>query len=148
MSIRELNHQDIGIASQLSEIMQLAYQEEAQLIGAENFPPLRRTETDIQRSSGTFFACEDKGETVGAIELEINGDGVQIASLVVHPQKTRRGFGAKLVEHALELAKDRTVLVQTARDNNIAIGLYEKLGFELVRQFSTDEGYELVELIK
>ncbi len=148
MSIREINHQDISTASKLSEIMQLAYQEEAQLIGAENFPPLRRTETDIQNSNGTFFACEDNGETVGAIELEINGDGVQIASLVVHPQKTRRGFGAKLVEHALELAESRTVLVQTARDNNIAIGLYEKLGFELVRQFSTNDGYELVELIK
>lgn len=148
MDIKEIDHTDSIVASMLNDLMQLAYKEEAQLIGAENFPPLCRTVADIQDSEGKFFACDDDGMAVAAIEVEISNEGIQIASLVVHPQKTRRGFGAKLVEHALELAKEKTVLVQTARDNNIAIGLYEKLGFELVRQFSTDDGYELVELIK
>ena len=79
MSIKEIDHRDSIAASMLNDLMQLAYQEEAQLIGAENFPSLHRTVADIQNSEGKFFACDDDGMAVGAIEVEISNEGIQIA---------------------------------------------------------------------
>ncbi len=149
MQVQAIDHTEAETAGRLYRLMQLAYKLEAQLIAADDFPPLRRTVEAIASADSVFYACIEQQELLAAIELACNEKALQIVSLVVNPQYARRGLGAALVRQAIEqsLAGDnaKDLLVQTAHNNRAAVALYQKLGFQLVRQFTTNDGFELVE---
>ncbi|MCC5844089.1 MAG: N-acetylglutaminylglutamine synthetase [Verrucomicrobia bacterium] len=65
-------------------------------------------------------------------------NGSSLWCLAVHPLAPHPGVGGNLVEHLLQIMKDRGrefVDLSVMHDNPEAIGLYEKLGFERVPVF-------------
>lgn len=117
--------------------MVAAYQIEGELIGVEDFPPLRRAATDIRATEATFFGCVENERLIAAAEVEEAKDGgPHIGGFVVHPSEFRRGIGSKLLNHVLQSLADSRTTVSTAALNRPALSLYEKHGFTVVRQWN------------
>jgi len=139
-----LDHRDRAEAERILAVLHAGYAAEAALIGAPDFPPLRRTAAAVAASGNRFAGSFSGTALAGVIEF---GDGdeeaaVDISSLAVHPRFARRGIGCELVRWVLERSAGRAVTVSTARANVPAIALYGKLGFAVERSFVTPEGIE------
>jgi ribosomal-protein-alanine N-acetyltransferase len=70
---------------------------------------------------------------VGVIALQTVGDVADLHRLVVSPRHRRQGIGAALVGAGLEAVRHagaRSVMLEVAWDNDPAIALYQRLGFE------------------
>ncbi len=77
-------------------------------------------------------AC-DSGQPVGFMRLDLAPDHAAEVTLIVAPQHQRRGIGRALLEHGLELARERgwERLWALVRSENVAAQrLFEMLGFE------------------
>jgi ribosomal protein S18 acetylase RimI-like enzyme len=71
----------------------------------------------------------DDGELVGTLHYRRDPDGLEIVALAAHPPG--RGAGRALVQAALDLSP--RVYLTTTNDNLPALGLYQSLGFRIVR---------------
>ena len=78
---------------------------------------------------------------VGVISIKTIGELADLHRIVVEPRSRRRGIGADLVRAGLEIAQGlgvREVILDVAYDNEPAIALYQRLGFE---QLSARQDY-------
>ncbi|HEU5484813.1 MAG TPA: N-acetyltransferase [Microlunatus sp.] len=78
---------------------------------------------------------------VGVITLQTVGDVADLHRLVVSPRHRRQGIATALVTAGLQAVRHAgasTVLLEVAFDNDAAIALYQRLGFE---QLSARDDY-------
>ncbi|WP_299771171.1 GNAT family N-acetyltransferase [uncultured Pseudoteredinibacter sp.] len=146
--ITHLKQQSMGIALAIHEVFQASYKIEAELIGADNFPPLSRSVQDIAHSSSMFYGYYADGEIAGVIELAQLNDQLDINSLVVSPEHFRKGIAGKLIEHALTQFSYDEAVVETATANKPAIQLYQKHGFVKFKQWVPDHGVTKTALVR
>lgn len=71
--------------------------------------------------STTFYIAEDGERTVGIAGFEFYGDEALLRSVAIKPDVRGRGLGSQLVDHMLQLAREKGVrnvvlLTETARD--------------------------------
>lgn len=149
MVIRPLDKTDPAIARAIHNVRQLAYSQEARLLGIANFPPLSVTPEQLQGSEEQYFGALEGSEIFGVVGLEPEGTApaMLISCLAVAPRAQRTGIGRSLVLHALAQASPRLVWVQTAKRNEPAVALYRRLGFEIQEQWALPTGLELVRLL-
>ncbi|MGR3678714.1 MAG: GNAT family N-acetyltransferase [Paracoccaceae bacterium] len=87
-----------------------------------------------------FLAHDENGALVGCGSLKALGDGKgELKRLYVKPHLRGSGLGRQLVELRLQAAKEmglRELLVDTMKANVEMQGLYGKLGFEKIPQYS------------
>lgn len=146
LDFSRLDHASPATAEELRRLLAQAYAVEAELIGAVDFPPLRRTAEAIAAADTVFYGAALDGRLVSAAELEATGErSVHIASFVVAPDLFRCGIGARLLEHVLEISASEKVTVSTAARNAPAIRLYEKHGFQLRERWAI-AGIDMVTL--
>lgn len=141
-----LDHRSESVAAQIHALFQRSYEVEARLIGAEDFPPLRRTTQQIRSSPGAYLGARKSFDLVAAVEYAIDGSHLDIESLAVDSGHFRQGWGTRLLQALLERAEWRTATAETAAGNLPAVALYEKTGFSLSRRWTTGEGIEKVGL--
>ncbi len=80
-------------------------------------------------------------QVVGAVSLQLMGNGSDLHRLVVAPSARRQGIGRALVSAGLEAIRHlgaRSVILEVRIDNDPAIKLYQELGFE---QLAARENY-------
>ena len=144
-----LDHKNGAQAKEIEQVMQLSYQEEANLLQIADFPPLRRTAKHIQATDALFFGYKIGTELVALAEIENEAkETVNIASFVVLPNMFRKGIGTKLLEYVLARYAAYTVTVSTAKENLPAIGLYTKRGFKVAESWFTPDNIAMVTLCK
>ena len=145
--IRRLDHPVLAVAVRIQAVLHAAYLREAELIGAADFPPLRRSAADIAQSAGTFYGSFRGPELLGVVEVERGAreGSTTIASLGVDPPWFRQGVGSSLVEFVLASCAG-AVSVATGCANRPALGLYQRLGFGIVASEVTAEGIAIVHL--
>jgi ribosomal protein S18 acetylase RimI-like enzyme len=146
--IHLLNHKDEDLATQIYSIFQQSYMVEAKLIGATDFPPLRRSVNNITLSNSNFWGLRDLNGLIGVIEIEQADTLIQICSLVTSPRLFRNGIGTDLLKFVLAYLKWQIVEVQTATANLPAIRLYQKVGFSEQKRWHSKEGIELIVMSK
>ena len=86
-----------------------------------------------------FFICEIGNEFQGAAGLEIHGEDGLLRSVVVAPDRQRRGIGRRLCERVMDHARDagcRAVYLLTLD----AAGYFERLGFEAIDREKAPNG--------
>ena len=71
----------------------------------------------------------------GGIAGFIGVKGNYISWLFVHPSYRGQGIGKKLISHVL-LTLSGDVSLNVARSNSVAKGLYESLGFKVVKELA------------
>jgi ribosomal protein S18 acetylase RimI-like enzyme len=145
--IELLDHYSESVAIQIYDIFQLSYEVEASLVGAKDFPPLRRNLSDIQSSSSRFLGERIGLDLAAVVEFTRTGEELSIDSLVVHPQYFRRGLASQLLQSLLAKAHWQIVYVETAAANNPALVLYQKFGFSESKRWKTADGIEKVQLM-
>ncbi|MGD9253893.1 MAG: GNAT family N-acetyltransferase [Holophagae bacterium] len=140
-----LDHTAPAVSEEVSALLRRSYAIEAELISVEDFPPLRRTAEDVRETPSTFIGCTSENRLVAVAELEPDGEHVNIAGFVVHPDDFRRGIGSRLLHHVLESYQRRSITVSTAAANGPAISLYERHGFSISNRWAID-GIDMVTL--
>ncbi len=103
-------------------------------------PDLEDIESSYPKRGYVFLIAEREGMMVGTGALVTeSGETARIVRLSVIRNQRGLGIGRSLVEHLLELAKQRNynrIVVETNHDWCPAIKLYESLGF---RQYAKDK---------
>ena len=148
-AVREIVNSDPALAGAIYSVRQQAYTQEAELIGARDFPPLAVTPEDLMTSQNQFLGAFQKTRLLGVLSLEVSPALQQsmISSLVVVPSAQRQGIGSSLVHRALALMGARPLWVQTALRNEPAIALYRSVGFTVQERVVLPTGLELVQLV-
>ncbi|WP_239579687.1 GNAT family N-acetyltransferase [Microlunatus panaciterrae] len=86
-----------------------------------------------------LLACDER--VVGAIALNAVGESADLQRIVVDPSVRRSGVANRLVHAGLEAVRRsgvRSVILEVCYDNEPAIALYQRLGFE---QLGVRENY-------
>lgn len=64
-------------------------------------------------------------------------DFIEISSVVTHPNYTRRGFAKQLIHHTTkEIIKENKLPILHTNKGNLAIPLYENLGYNITRDMN------------
>ena len=62
---------------------------------------------------------------------------IEVSAVVTHPDYTRKGLAKQLIVHnTKEILKTNKTPILHTNKGNLAIGLYEKLGYELTRDMN------------
>lgn len=89
---------------------------------------------DLLEGDGIFgFLADDDGQPLGVILCRIAAGEVEVLTVGVTPEARRRGVGLALMLAALAFAREAEVaeaFLEVAVDNDNAIALYARLGFE------------------
>ena len=142
-----LDQEKKPVSEQIYAVFQVSYAVEADLLGAKDFPPLKRSIENFMKSDSSFFGFSQGERLAAVIEIEPHPTAFHICSMVVDPHYFRRGIASKLIEHIMDLFEGNTITVETGLANQPAIKLYESFGFTEDGQYDTDHGIRKIKLI-
>jgi len=103
-----------------------------------------------------LWFAEANGEIVGAIAIVGHSpERAQLRWFILHPEFRGRGLGQRLLKEALQYSRDkgyRQLFLETTDDQQTAIRMYTKVGFQKVREVShsawgvnhVEQTYELI----
>ena len=82
------------------------------------------------------FVVITKENVISAMVITIlAGNELQISNIVVHPKSRKLGTATQLIKHVAhqpEFGDVDSVVLEVAQTNSAALGLYRKLGFEII----------------
>lgn len=90
---------------------------------------------ETENASADFFVLEAEGTVAAYMGMHIVLDECYIANVAVKKAFRKRGFGRRLVENALTVAREKGcsfITLEVRVSNLAAISLYEGCGFERV----------------
>lgn len=128
-SIKLLDNKAESVSGEIYAIFQSSYTIEAELLGVNNFPPLKRKASNIQASETQFWGYFKSSQLAAVVELDLKDGLLDIHSFLVSPTYFRQSIGSKLLSHILAALSWQTAVVETAEANYPAILLYKKFGF-------------------
>lgn len=136
--IRSYRDTDLGTCRELWVQLTKRHREiyETESIGGDN-PGLQFDAHLATVGAERIWLAEDDGRVVGMVGLiPENKDGSpEIEPLIVTPEARGSGVGRRLVEHAIEAARElgaRDVAVSAVGRNAEAIRFYHELGFDTI----------------
>lgn len=136
--IKKLDHTNVAIAKQIRAVFQVSYVVEAELLQAEDFPPLKRTVEEFIEADTLFYGFQLKDKLAAVMEIRTFPNNTLIQSLAVDPKFFRRGIGGKMVQFALDNFPSKIFNVETGAANDPAVKLYEKFGFRIIKEYLTE----------
>lgn len=90
--------------------------------------------SELESSLSKYIVAKYEDEVVGFAGIIILPDDVEITNIVTKKNERKKGIGKllldKLIQMAFELKKD--ISLEVNEENNAAINLYKKAGFEEV----------------
>lgn len=139
--IVKLTNSDTKIATEIRNVFQKSYVVEAELLKAENFPPLKRPLEQFITTDTVFYGFLIDEELVAVTEIKSNKAKTHIQSLVVLPKHFKKGIASKLLDFVFKsYASSPLFIVETGAANIPAKNLYLKKGFKEVKEWDTDYG--------
>ena len=148
MLIKKLNNKNQETSCKIRALFQASYRVEAELLGAIDFPPLKRKLLNFINSDTEFYGFCRGNHMASVVEVKSCGTNTHIHSLVVHPQHFRQGLGKNLMQFILETYDSETFTVETGLENEPATKLYRKLGFKEQKQWDAEFGIRKIGFIK
>jgi ribosomal protein S18 acetylase RimI-like enzyme len=134
MIIEKATMNDLESVTELFDLYREFYEQKSDLEGAREFLKARLVNED----SVVFLAVEES-IPVGFVQLYPTFSSVSMMrswvlnDLYVKEQFRGKGAGEKLIQKAIQFAKDtgaKGIMLETGKENHNAQRLYEKIGFE------------------
>jgi ribosomal-protein-alanine N-acetyltransferase len=76
----------------------------------------------------TFLLVEDD-KLIGFIHIQDLIDEVDIINIVISEENRRKGYASKLIEHVMNYANDKKIILEVSDQNINAVNLYKKYNF-------------------
>lgn len=146
--IKKLDNNRPKTAKQIHSVFQVSYAVEAQILQADDFPPLKRPVESFLTSKTDFYGFYKAQELAAVIEIDYSGNNTHLQSLVVQPKFFRQGIGQQLINFVFNEYTSKTFSVETGLANEPAVNLYKKLGFIETKQWDTDHGIRKIRFEK
>src|SRR5574344_1066017 len=87
----------------------------------------------LQQEYFKILVDEEEHKIVGFIMVTDLEDTMDIVDVVVNPSHRHQGIGSELLQYIITNIKPSTsIYLEVAVDNKNAIGLYQKMGFEMI----------------
>lgn len=120
-------------------------------------PPIERLQQRLPEPAPALLAPATGGELLVSTTSEnrvvgyllwFPGEPVYVAETVVHPEYRNEGRGSRLFRSLFERLQPGTAVeLRVAVTNEVAIGLYRRLGFETVERlpdaYDSSDGYRM-----
>ena len=138
----------------LKEILALqyiAYQSEAKLFNSTDIPPLKQTIGEVLEEfhKGIILkAMDENGSIVGSVRAYSENGTAHIGKLMVHPEMQNRGLGARLLSEIEQQYPNQRYELFTSTKSIRNIGLYQKLGYTILKVETVTEELQFVYLEK
>ena len=138
-------------AADVGDAEQLAYLQECARDAGWGVDGWRR---ELNRRQSTVWVVESQSDLlVAALVMWRVLDELQIVEMVVDPDHRRQGIGCELLNTAIAVAQTRTirtVVLEVRENNDAALALYRKLGFECVERRAGyyDDGHRTALIMK
>lgn len=94
------------------------------------------------------LVIEENEELIGFVIYSVMYDRAEIIDIIIDPLYRRKGYGKKLLQSAIEIINNFNCLnitLEVSKENIVAIGLYEALGFKVkaIRKnyYNNTDGY-------
>ena len=146
MQIRKFDQNNKAELKQVYSVQIAAYTVEADIVGAETFPPLHGTLQELRDSRDESYVYLVDDVAIGAIFLEMTATSVLISKLIVLPNFFRRGVARTLISHCLKLYPDTDFEVGTGSGNFPALELYRSFGFRIFEEALLEENIRICRL--
>jgi len=79
------------------------------------------------------LACFEDNEIVGFLDFSVIYNKIEINDIFVNEQYRNLGIASKLLEHMINSVEEiENITLEVRVDNEIAIKLYKKFGFEII----------------
>ena len=132
---------------EILQLQKLAFIKEAQLYNNFNIQPLTQSleEIEVEYEDKIVLKAEIDSNIVGSIRANMDGDDCWVTKLMVHPDFRKRGIGRGLmleIEKYFPEAKKFKLGTGARSKNNI--GLYESIGYKVVKYDRFHDGVEAV----
>ena len=142
--IKSLQHRNPETGAMIYKIFQKSYAIEAALLKCDDFPPLKRSVSAIQKSKTSFFGYYTGQKLCAVMELEIYQNHIHVRSLTVDPDYFRQGIGCRLLQFIIDEFRPCLMTVETGHANHPAVNFYLNFGFKKDNVFMTDVGIEKI----
>ena len=78
---------------------------------------------------------------IGSFDLYDRGGHLEIWSFGIYGKYRGRGFGQQMMREAIEIAKNRKIVLYVLKENKPAIHVYEKCGFKISGKYMCDTAW-------
>jgi len=85
----------------------------------------------------TLYILLEDNEIIGSVEVEHGNDYNRFHSFYIQDDKRHQGYGDMVLKHVLNDIKD-IISLTVDKDNENAIRLYKKHGFDFIYGFEVD----------
>ncbi len=150
MKIRRATHQDAHTLSDLNKDVQKlhadAYPQLFKPVASNPFPPAFFEEL-LAQPEHVFFIAEEDGDPIGYIYVEIRHspetsyrfamETILIHHISIQPEHRHKGYGEKLMEAAMSLAREKNIQLVTLdvwSFNTGAQAFFARQGFSIYNQ--------------
>ncbi|KAB8162657.1 GNAT family N-acetyltransferase [Streptomyces sp. 3MP-14] len=152
MGIRALDLSDAATASEVHAVGRRAYAVEAELIGFDGIPALTESLRELTARPLRWLGAVTGEGTVAAFvawETETDRRVTHIDRVCVDPAWFRRGLASRLLNHLLtEVVVGHEVRVSTGADNEPAVRLYARLGFDRTADSHPEPGLRMAHFVR
>ena len=85
------------------------------------------------KSGEEYF--DPRNDSMGSFDLIDYGSRLEIWSFGIFGKYRGRGYGQQMLKEAIELAGDKKLMLYVEKDNDIALHIYEKAGFQIIGNY-------------
>ena len=96
------------------------------------FPWTRGIVHDCLLVGYSCLVCQQDESIIAYVVMSVAAGEAHILTLVVHPEFQGQGYAKKILQHALDLARERkaeSIYLEVRPTNQRAISIYQKAGF-------------------
>ncbi|MFF0277114.1 GNAT family N-acetyltransferase [Streptomyces sp. NPDC094447] len=151
--VRELDLGDEAIAAMVQDVGRRAYAVEADLIGFDGIPALHESLAEMRAQPSRWLAAmTGDGRVVAFVAWQtLSRTSPQVTDIdrvCVDPAWFRRGLASRLLNHLLtEIVDSGDVRVSTGADNQPALTLYRRFGFDRGADYEPVPGLRMAGLV-
>lgn len=142
---------EINDCREILDLQKLCYRQEAEIYDNYSIPPLIQTLEELMKEfeSSTVLKAVHEKRIIGSVRAHSNGDSCFIGRLIVHPDLQNNGIGARLInEIEKRMHTPGRYELFTGEKSEKNLHLYKKLGYEIFKKESLNDGLIMVFLEK